>query len=300
MSPIACHHPATLPILGSITFALAVTFGPSASALIEILQPLPDELPRIADSTRRPRLRLAEAWSPPVPTFWTSDDGSIRGDALPSLGDVVDRFLTSGSLDIPDGSAVGVASEKTVTGLSGVITRVDVEIHLAPRGDQPLFNGDLFVTLSHDSGYAVLLNRTGRRDGFSAGYGDSGFNITLSDLASADVHNYRVQATGSHTTPLSLTEDPAALTGTWQPDGRSTDPSLVLATSPRDALLSQFVGMNPNGVWTLFVADLNPNGLGQLVQWSLVLTTVPEPSETLAVVALGLSLFAFARRQRTR
>jgi len=280
----------------SAVVACALILGPSTLGFIEI--PRDDSEPtfRLQNTPQRP-LRLADTWSPPTPEFWTAGDGSIRLDRLPQLGDLVEHFFNSIAIDIPDFSAVGVTSEKTVHGLAGALTSVQVQLNLAARGGEPLFNGDLHVTLSHDSGYAVLLNRTGRRPGFSAGYGDSGFSITLSDLAPADVHTYRVTATGSHPIPLSSTDDPAALTGTWQPDGRSADPSQVLDSSPRDAMLGSFVGLDPNGVWTLHVSDLSENGLGRLVDWTLVLATVPEPAEMLLCVAFGLGLFAFVRRR---
>lgn len=292
--PSLAHPPSTSPPLQRWTLvACAWILGPSALALIEI----PTEPAFRLHDTPRHRLRLADAWSPPTSEFWTAQDGSVRTDHLPQFGDVIDSFLTTIGIDIPDSSAVGVTSEKTVQGLAGVLTSVQVQLNLAPRDGQPMFNGDLLVTLSHGSGYAVLLNRPGRRAGSGAGYGDSGFNITLSDQATADIHNYRVTATGSHTTPLSLTDDPAALTGTWQPDGRSADPSQVLDSSPRDAMLGSFIGLDPNGTWTLHVSDLSENGLGRLTDWTLVLTTVPEPGETLLVVALGLGIFAVARRR---
>jgi hypothetical protein len=38
---------------------------------------------------------------------------------------------------------------------------------------------------------AVLVNRVGQSGRNPEGYGDSGFAITLSDLASHDVHDYQ-------------------------------------------------------------------------------------------------------------
>lgn len=284
----------------AVAFTLAVLgLSPSASAYLDPLGQNASAHLSLLEPPSTP-LRLAEVWRPPTPTHWISPQASLRGDDPPALGQVFERVFSALHLDIPDDSSVGVTSEKVVDGVSGVITSVQVQLHLAARGDQPMFNGDYQVTLSHDSGYAVLLNRSGRRDGFSAGYGDSGFEVTLSDTATADIHTYRLEATGSHTTPLSLTDDPAALTGTWQPDGRSTDPSQVLTTSPRDALLDSFNGLDPNGVWILHLSDLNANGLGQLVGWSLHLTTVPEPAHTVLGVSLGLGLLALARSRYPR
>lgn len=296
MLPFACHRARGFPPWGAAVFVLSSALGPAALGYLELPQDDPRGPFHLLDTPGR-HLRLAEAWRPPTRSFWAAEDGSIEVDRLSPLADVFEHFFGRIQLAVPDSSTVGVTSEKTVTGMAGVLASVQVQIHLTPRGDQPMFNGDFHVTLSHDSGYAVLINRAGRRDGFSAGYADSGFNVTLSDQATADIHNYRVAATGSHTTPLSLTDDPAGLTGTWQPDGRTADPSQVLPTSPRDAMLDRFVGLDPNGVWTLHVADLNSNGLGQLVEWSLTLTTVPEPPQTLLAFGLSLGLFALARRR---
>ncbi|MGE4181043.1 MAG: proprotein convertase P-domain-containing protein [Limisphaerales bacterium] len=301
MKSPACPPPSLLPHLGKAAFALALAAGPSSQAFLPTPAPEPDSGPAFSllGSPSNP-LRLSESWTPPTPSHWITDSVFPRRRDDNLLGDLVEKFFGAIHLAVPDASAVGVTSEKVVNGISGVITSVQVRVQIAPLGDQPMFNGDFHVTLSHDSGYAVLLNRAGRRDGFSAGYGDSGFDVTFSDLAAADIHSYRIQATGSETTPLSLTDEPAGLTGTWQPDGRSADPSQVLATSPRDAMLDSFAGLSPNGVWTLHVADLSPNGLGQLVEWSLGLTVIPEPGATGVVAFLGLGLLAFARfRSRT-
>jgi hypothetical protein len=197
---------------------------------------------------------------------------------------------------VPDNSAAGLAHEKTFSGEPGPIASVEVRLTLAARGGEPMFNGDLFVSLAYDTGYAVLLNRPGRRAGSAAGYGDSGFTVSFRDDAPADVHTYRLTLTGSHTTPLSDTDTPAALTGVWQPDGRDADPALVLDTTPRTAMLSSFAGLDPNGTWTLFVADLSEGGLVRLVDWDLEFTPIPEPGPL--VLAALIALACLARRRR--
>lgn len=206
----------------------------------------------------------------------------------------------SGTLDlpIPDGSAVGLAYDLVVTGMTDPVVSVSVALEIAASGVDPMFNGDLYVTLTHSSGFSVLINRVGRRDGFLAGYGDSGFNVTLWDSAPADIHNYRVALNGSHTIPLAGGGDPAPLTGSWQPDGRLADPSAVLDSFPRTAGLDVFNGADPNGTWTLFVADLSPGGEAKLVKWTLNLTMVPEPAEITLGAASLLGLWAYARRRR--
>jgi len=276
-----------------------------AHAILEIPRHDSNQPVRLLPSEEAPpkRLHLSDLWRPPA--YTVSDSWSefrSLSDSLPAIGSVFGSLFDSLQLNlaIPDNSLVGETSEKTIQGFNGVITSVQVQLQISSRGDQPMFNGDFHVTLTHGSGYAVLLNRTGRRETSSLGYGDSGFNVTLSDSAPADIHNYRVTATGSHLTPLSLTDTPAALTGTWQPDGRTADPFQVLPGSTRNALLSNFIGLNPNGVWTLHVSDLSANGLGQLVDWSLQIATVPEFAKGWMVIGTGLVAFAFLRRPRHR
>jgi len=217
-----------------------------------------------------------------------------------AMGSAVLGQVFTVNLAIPDNSLVGVTSEQMITGLTAPLASVSVSLKISPRDGEPMFNGDIYATLTHESGYAVLLNRVGRRDGFSSGYGDSGFDITLSDGAAADVHDYRLTLNGSHTVPLSLTDDPAPLTGLWQPDGREATPFTVVGSSTRTALLGSFQGMDPNGLWTLYVADVSGGGLAELTEWGLALTVIPEPGETVALVGVALGAFAVWHRRRHR
>jgi hypothetical protein len=68
----------------------------------------------------------------------------------------------------------------------------------------------------------------------------------------------------------------------WQPDGSS--------------FASSFGGMDPNGAWTLFIADLSTVGVGRLEDWSLTLTAVPEPSTFIAGAVLLLPLLVQGAR----
>jgi hypothetical protein len=91
------------------------------------------------------------------------------------------------------------------------------------------------------------------------------------------------------------------LTGTWAPDGGYVDPESVANTDSQTSLLSSFNGTNPNGTWTLFLADLDFGAQGTLVKWGVVITSVPEPSTwtliSLGGFALGLRLL---RRRAAR
>jgi hypothetical protein len=88
------------------------------------------------------------------------------------------------------------------------------------------------------------------------------------------------------------------------PDGRNIDPlysapSLFGSTAP-SALLGSFNGTDPNGGWTLFLADLSVGAQSQLVSWSLDIITVPEPSVwALGIMGLGL-LAGFGKIGRGR
>ncbi len=113
----------------------------------------------------------------------------------------------------------------------------------------------------------MLLNRPGRTPANPYGYSDAGFNITLADSATNDLHNYRT-----------VTTPPAgsALAGSWKPDARYVHPTLVTDTSTRSAFLSVFNGLNANGTWTLFLADIDPGGTNSLNSWALEITGNPK------------------------
>ncbi len=217
----------------------------------------------------------------------------VLGTIIRTFGDLL--------LPIPDNSFVGVSHEPTVsTGGSGLLQSVKVSLTISSRGPEPMFNGDLYVTLRHGSGYSVLLNRVGRRADSSVGYADNGFQVTLADGAASDIHTYRVTLGGSDFVPISNADPATPLTGSWQPDGRTSDPESVLSTSPRSASLGSFAGLDPNGEWTLFLADLSPGGLAQLESWSLELTVVPEPSAVATMAASALLALALLRRHSAR
>ena len=174
---------------------------------------------------------------------------------------------------IPDGSAVGLSDSRTIS--TGLVVIDSVLVFLNITGG---FNGDFYAQLTHGSGFSVLLNRVGRTASNPFGYGDPGLDVTFSDsaLAVADVHQYRATLFGNETTALG-----GQLTGAWNPDGRAVDPSLVVNTDARTALLSSFNGLNPNGEWTLFIADLDGGGQATLQSWGLSIDGqplgVPEP-----------------------
>ena len=183
---------------------------------------------------------------------------------------------------IPDNDDTGYSNSQVLedTGISSIQS---VTVNLTFTGG---WNGDLFAYLVHDSGYAVLLNRVGRDGTQDDGAGSSGMTVDLSDLAGADIHTAIPMSGG-------------AVTGTFQPSGRETDPLLTLDTDPRTAMLSSFSGGNADGTWTLFVADQSGGGTSTLQSWSMTITGVPEPSSlALGVPAMMLLVFSRSRKRK--
>ena len=186
------------------------------------------------------------------------------------------------NVSIPDFDETGYADSRSLSNtMIDEITSVTVNLSFVDG-----WNGDLYVYLTHGTGFSVLLNRPGRSLAQPDGSGTVGMSITLDDNASTDVH------TGL---PMSGTNP----TGTFQPDARNVDPGIVVTGDARTAYLASFQGISANGQWTLFVADLASGGTSTLQSWTLNITgnqAVPEPS----VMSLGaiLSLIFITRRKR--
>jgi subtilisin-like proprotein convertase family protein len=193
-------------------------------------------------------------------------------------------FSWSVGATIPDGNLNGFQNSQLVSALSGPITDLNVTLQISGG-----FNGDFYAFLTHDGTTSILLNRAGRNSAHQIGYPDAGFGpdasanaFTFDDQASTDIHLYR-------NTAFALNGS-GQLTGSWQPDGRALDPlspASSFDTAARSATLNLFNGSDPNGFWTLYVADVASGGEGVLVGWGLQITTVPEPATT-ALLGLGL------------
>ena len=162
---------------------------------------------------------------------------------------------------ILDGNYSGWTDVRTVAGLpAGTFNSLAVDISLTGG-----WNGDLYAYLVHDAGFSVLLDRVGTGvSGVSAyGYGDAGMNVTLG-AAGTSIHQYGGNATFSSTP-----------TGTWAADNTSGS-------------LSSFLSTNPNGTWTLFIADLSSGGVSTVQSWGLQMDIVAVPEvETWVAAALA-------------
>jgi subtilisin-like proprotein convertase family protein len=178
---------------------------------------------------------------------------------------------------VPDNDDLGLADHRNISA-PGLTDIESVTVALNFTGG---WNGDLYVHLVHESGFSVLLNRPGRTSGNPDGAGSSGMTILLDDTALSDIH------TAMPTVGLA--------NGTYQPDARTADPLLVTDLSPRSAFLSNFIGLDPNGTWTLFVADQSPGAESVLQSWTLNITAVPEP--TAALLLWGSSALLLRRKR---
>lgn len=188
---------------------------------------------------------------------------------------------------IPDGDPVGWSDTRSVAGFVGNITSISVSLEISGG-----WNGDYYAYLSHGDGFAVLLNRVGRTAavGGEAGYSDAGLHVTFDDhAANGDVHQY--QSVSGYTTLISSG-------GSFVPDGRYQSPLTVVNTDVPSRRLDQFTGLSPNGLWTLFVADVSGGEQGTVQSWSLSIQAVPELGMTPIVAGVGLGAFAVWRRLR--
>jgi hypothetical protein len=192
-------------------------------------------------------------------------------------------FANTGN--IPDGNSTGWNDMQTLGGMSGTISSITVNLNI-----QGGYNGDLYGYLSYNGNLVTLLNRPGvgsATPGSTAfGYGDTGFNVTLSSTGANNIHFYQNSGPSYNGN--------GQLTGTWQPDGRAVNPlgspSTFDSTSGLQTLDS-YNGMSPDGTWTLFIADLSAGGgQSQVISYELDITTVPEPVN-IALAGFG-GLFA--------
>ena len=170
---------------------------------------------------------------------------------------------------VPDADASGLTSFQTIS--TPITNLTGLRVALKVSGT---WNGDLYCFLAHGTNHSVLLNRLGRVDASSLGYNDAGLDLIFDDAATnSDIHVYRLQLTGDQGTSI-----PGPLTGSWAPDARVASPINVLDTDARSAFLGSFNGVDPNGEWVLFVADMEAGDIHFLDSWGLEITGNAAPS----------------------
>jgi hypothetical protein len=184
--------------------------------------------------------------------LWTVSAGIVR---------VSDEVF----LEIPDGDLAGTLVRIEVSDVPVGQGIRDLNVILSVDGTVG-FNGDLFayLTKTDNSGFSILMNRVGREPNNQFGSAGAGLKSLVFDdeATDGDIHFYETVIGESAIFGLPWT-------GSWQPDGRLVDPALITGAEARGALLDQFDGIDPNGEWLLFLADVSPGGLLTLTDWSL-------------------------------
>jgi len=174
---------------------------------------------------------------------------------------------------ITDGNPIGIANQIAVSGFSlSAGQTADIQVTLNVSGG---VNSDLYAYLSYNGSSVVLLNRIGVSSGNPFGDSGSGLNnVVLSDAGSANIHTL----TGS-----------GLVSGTYKADGNNISPLGAASTfssgGGSQTLDAAFGGMNPNGTWTLYFADVVAGGGNETLNgWSLDITAVPEPVNVALIV----------------
>ena len=181
---------------------------------------------------------------------------------LSALGNTISNVGFDNGQAVPDGTLNGLSDNFTPTtplNLSGPITGVTVTLNVSGG-----YVGDLYAYLVHPTGpnsggFAVLLNRVGVSSSDSFGNAAGGLNVKLA-ATGTDIHTSPTFPSGN----------------TFQADGRNISPLSEAAAfdSAGTAGLGSFNGMNPNGTWVLYVADVvSGGGTFTLNSWGLDITT---------------------------
>jgi len=224
----------------------------------------------------------------------------LAGMAVTASAQVFTFEIDEANASIPDLTYEGVSFKGTVSGVEGTISTNSFRVNLDIAGDSFGNNGDLYVFLSAPTGeMAVLVNRPGLGQSGS-GYSDNGLNVTFFDgtdpnATHTDIHWYQND-------PLYVgTDQSQQVTGVYKTDGRSIEATVtdlsVWNSATRNNTLATFEGINPNGDWSLFVADCAAGGSSALKSWGLDFTPIPEPHQYAMVVGAGLMAFAFYRNR---
>ncbi|MGB6220318.1 hypothetical protein [Haloferula sp.] len=123
-----------------------------------------------------------------------------------------------------------------------------------------------------------MLNRVGRTSEDLDGSSVAGMDVTLDDSAATNIH------------------DAGIFEMSFKPDGRNIDPLDSFGSVEPTSFLSNFNGLDPNGTWTLFVADLAPGDQSTVLQWGVTISAVPEPTQMCVIILIASGLLLRHRK----
>jgi len=205
----------------------------------------------------------------------------LAGLKSPAQTPSTNSYFRSINTDILDDNPNGVLSTINVSGLLGTVSDISVSLNVANG-----YNGDLYAYLvGPEGGFAVLLNRVGVGGTDWFGYGDGGLDVQFTTGATNNIHFYQ-------NSDYSLNGG-GQLTGTWAADGRNIDPNTQISppsafdNAPTTSNLNLFLGGDPNGDWTLFIADESGTFQSTWINWQLDLVAVPEPATLQFLATFG-------------
>ncbi|MGH9264408.1 MAG: proprotein convertase P-domain-containing protein [Acidimicrobiales bacterium] len=158
-------------------------------------------------------------------------------------------FSNLGPIHIPHfGAASPYGSEITVTGVRGQLTKVTPVLFGFSHG----LVADVDVLLVGPSGAAVVLMSSG------------GGEVRVTDAT---------YAFDDERAPMPQSDAPAS--GVYEAAGNDSDHDFSgpAPAGPYGESLRAFEGLDPNGVWKLFVQDRFPGFGGSIGSWSLTIET---------------------------
>jgi len=183
---------------------------------------------------------------------------------------------------IADNSSSGLTVSQNFTGLADTISEVDVRLNISGG-----YNGDLYGYLTYNGQTVVLLNHVAGGSLSAYGSSASGFGVGTLGTDTGRSESITLSDLGGSGAIHDVGGSPVAV-GNYTPDSGSSG-----------AFATAFNGANPNGTWTLFLADLSAGNQSTLVSWGLDISVVPEPiTYALGIFAGLLGLSAMGSRLR--